>query len=270
MRKRKIAVVPMTLILMLITILIGSLFYTRNNDSSAHESSDIVQVPEIRYEKIKNKNGKYRYEDDQYIGRFGIDVSEFQGDIDWQKVKDDGAEFVFIRLGRRGASTGLLYLDEDFKRNYENAKAVGLEIGIYFFSQAIDTREAIEEAHFVINELRNREIDLPVAYDCEEVYLTDEKVRTEELTKEEFTDNAIAFCKEIERAGYQPVVYTNTYWAETYYDMEKISRYPIWLAQYDVDAPVFEYPFSIWQYSHEGSIDGIEGNVDFNIMFTKK
>lgn len=270
MRRRRIAVVPLTLTIMLMTIFVCSLFYSFNQSEVFEEAEDIIKIPKIKYEDIIDDHGKYHYEDDKYLGLFGIDVSEFQEEIDWEKVKESGAEFAFIRLGRRGATTGLLYLDEHFKENHEKASKAGMEIGIYFFSQAINTEEAVEEAHFVIKELRHRKINLPVVYDCEEVYLEDETPRTDGLSKDVFTQNALAFCREIEKAGYEPMIYTYSYWSDTFYDMDKISRYPIWFAQYDVDAPVLQYPISIWQYTNKGKIDGIKGDVDFNIMFTKK
>lgn len=225
---------------------------------------------EINYEDIKVVSGKYFYEDENFTSSFGIDVSTFQDEIDWNKVKNDSVEFAYIRIGRRGATTGLLYEDDLFEANYEGAKKAGLKIGVYFFSQAINETEARQEADWVINKLKGKEIDLPIAYDCEEVFLENELSRVIFLDKEDITKNALAFCRRLEEKNYHPIIYTYQFWADNYYDMEQLSSYPIWFAQYDVDEPKLDYPISIWQYSDKGTINGITTPVDLNIMFIKK
>lgn len=225
---------------------------------------------EINYEDIKVVSGKYFYEDDNFTSSFGIDVSTFQDEIDWNKVKNDSVEFAYIRIGRRGATTGLLYEDDLFEANYEGAKKAGLKIGVYFFSQAINETEARQEADWVIDELKGKEIDLPIAYDCEEVFLENELSRVIFLDKEDITKNALAFCRRLEENNYHPIIYTYQFWADNNYDMEQLSSYPIWFAQYDVDEPKLDYPISIWQYSDKGTINGISTPVDLNIMFIKK
>ena len=225
---------------------------------------------EINYEDIKVVSGKYFYEDDNFTSSFGIDVSTFQDEIDWNKVKNDSVEFAYIRIGRRGATTGLLYEDDLFEANYEGAKKAGLKIGVYFFSQAINETEARQEADWVIDKLKGKEIDLPIAYDCEEVFLENELSRVIFLDKEGITKNALAFCRRLEEKNYHPIIYTYQFWADNYYDMEQLSSYPIWFAQYDVDEPKLDYPISIWQYSDKGTINGISTPVDLNIMFIKK
>lgn len=225
---------------------------------------------EINYEDIKVVSGKYFYEDENFTSSFGIDVSTFQDEIDWNKVKNDSVEFAYIRIGRRGATTGLLYEDDLFEANYEGAKKAGLKIGVYFFSQAINETEARQEADWVIDKLKGKEIDLPIAYDCEEVFLENELSRVIFLDKEDITKNALAFCRRLEEKNYQPIIYTYQFWADNYYDMEQLSSYPIWFAQYDVDEPKLDYPISIWQYSDKGTINGISTPVDLNIMFIKK
>ena len=224
----------------------------------------------IDFDKIDRSDGHYSYEDDNYSSLFGIDVSTYQNEIDWQKVKADGVDFVFIRIGRRGATTGLLYEDDLFETNYAGAKENGLKVGVYFFSQAISEKEAREEADWVKKHLSGKQIDFPVVYDCEEVVLEDEISRMSELGKEEITSNAIAFAQRLSRHRYETIIYTNAYWAEEVYDMDRLTELPIWLAQYDVDVPVFEHPFFLWQYSDAGEIDGVKGPVDLNIMFIPK
>ena len=131
-------------------------------------------------------------------------------------------------------------------------------------------KEAQEEADFVYDRLKGKKIDFPVVYDLEEVYLENETPRISELTREEHTANALAFCERLNKKHYDTMIYTYQYWAENFYDMEKLKDYPIWYAQYDVKEPVFAYPITIWQYSHEGKVSGIEGAADLDIMFIRK
>lgn len=226
---------------------------------------------EIDFDKIENVSGKYSYEDDYYTSSFGIDVSEFQKDINWTKVKNDFVEFAYLRLGRRGATTGGLYVDEYFERNYEGAKANDLKVGVYFFSQALDEKEAREEAQFVLETLNGREVDLPIVFDCEEVFLEEGLLsRIFLLDKNQLTKNAIAFMEEIKKNGYEAAVYTYPYWLTNYYILDDLKAYPIWYAQYDVGYPELDCPIYIWQYSNVGTINGITGDTDLNIMFIKK
>ncbi len=271
MRKRKMKIHPIEIILvvmLMMTLLLAVVL--RSRTSHQQMAGEGTEETVIDYSAISDVNGHYYYEDRNYHSSFGIDISEFQENVDWQKVKDAGVEFVFLRIGRRGATTGLLYDDSEFTSHYEGARKVGLKVGVYFFSQATDIKEAREEADFVIDRLKGKKIDFPIVYDLEEVYLENETPRISELTMEEHTANALAFCERLNKKHYDTMIYTYQYWAETYYDMEKISRYPIWYAAYDTDEPKLDYPISIWQYSKTGMIDGIGVPIDFNIMFIKK
>lgn len=249
-------------------IVVGHLL--KNNKEEVPEEPIEEKEPGIDYSKIEVISGKYRYEDEHYTSSFGIDVSEFQEKIDWKKVKEDSVEFAYIRIGRRGATTGLLYEDKRFEENYKGARDNGITVGVYFFSQAIDEKEALEEAAWVIEHLKGKEVDLPIVYDCEEVFIEDEKPRLEGIDRKQLTDNTIAFAEEMKKNGYEVMIYTYQYWADTYYEMDRISAYPIWFAQYDTDSPSFEWPFSIWQYSNKGTINGINEETDLNIMFIQK
>ncbi|MBR0420114.1 MAG: glycoside hydrolase family 25 protein [Erysipelotrichaceae bacterium] len=254
---------------LLLIALIGLLLRPKKTEEPMIE--DIPEeIIEVDYKKIEDRNGKYYYEDDHFSSSFGIDVSTFQNKIDWKKVKDEGVEFAYIRIGRRGATTGLLYPDDMFEENYKGARDNGIKVGIYFFSQAISEKEAIEEADYLLSLLGDKKIDFPIVYDCEEVYLDDETSRTSKTTKEQFTKNALAFIKRLEEKGYSCMIYTYQYWADNYYDMEQLKEYPLWYAQYDVKEPDFSYPVTIWQYSHSGTINGIEGSADLDIMFIRK
>lgn len=226
---------------------------------------------QVDYSKIRSISGKYSYEDDNYTSMFGIDVAEFQQEIDWRKVKDDSVEFAYIRLGRRGATKGDLYIDERFEANYKGARDNGIKVGVYFFSQALDEKEAIEEAHYVLSALENKKIDLPIAYDLEEVFLEDGLVsRIALLDKEQLTRNAIAFTNEIKKFGHEVIIYTYPYWLANFYDLDEIRDIPMWYAQYDVKKPEIDNPIMIWQYSNTGTINGISKDTDLNIMFIRK
>ena len=226
--------------------------------------------PEIDYTKIESVSGKYTYDDEYFHGSFGIDVSEFQDDIDWEKVKNDGVEFVFIRIGRRGATSGMLYDDPKFEANYSGARQYGIPVGVYFFSQAVSEAEALEEAKWVLEKLKGKQLDLPVVYDCEEVFFEDEKSRLEDVDRKQLTDNALAFLNEISQNGYDTMIYIYQYWADERVEMDRLTDYPIWYAQYDVKQPLSDHPFVIWQYSNKGTVNGIREPVDMNIMFTQK
>lgn len=208
------------------------------------------------------------YEDDTYTSRLGVDVSYHQGDIDWEKVKADGYEFAVIRLGYRGyGETGSINLDEKFYENITNAQNAGLDVGVYFFSQAIDEGEAAEEAEFVLEHLNGVNLQLPVVYDPERIL--EDEARTDDVSGEQFTKNALMFCSMIEDAGYEPMIYGNMLWEAFEFEMEQVCRYPFWYADYE-RKPQTPYRFRIWQFSEEGHVEGIPETVDLNIELIRK
>jgi len=202
--------------------------------------------------------------DERYRSRLGIDVSSFQGDVDWAAVKDAGIEFVIIRLGYRGyGQAGTLCLDKKFLQNIEGAQAQGLDVGVYFFAQAVNEAEAVEEAEFVLRYLEGYELQLPVVYDPESIL--DDTARTDNVTGEQFTLNTLAFCERIKEAGYEAMVYSNMLWEAYKLDLAQLSDYPIWYADYEL-LPQTPYRFSFWQYTNTGRVAGIIGDVDYNIQ----
>ncbi|MCR4739600.1 MAG: glycoside hydrolase family 25 protein [Lachnospiraceae bacterium] len=215
------------------------------------------------------RNGdRLSYEDDVFSSEWGIDVSRYQNTINWEKVKAAGAEFAFIRIGFRGYGTeGSLNLDDRFKRNIEEAKKAGIDVGVYFFAQAVNEEEAREEAEFVIKNLEGYELDLPVVYDPESIL--DAEARTDNVTGEQFTKNTEVFCSVIKEAGYSPMIYCNMLWEAYELDLEKLSEYPVWYADYEY-YPQTPYLYEYWQYSNEGRIDGISGGIDLNIRMVRK
>jgi len=193
----------------------------------------------------------------------GIDVSFWQGDIDWSKVKQAGVEFVMIRAGARGTETGDLFEDDYAQANYAGATAVGIKVGAYFFSQAVTPEEAVEEARYLLKIIRGWDIQMPVVYDWEFVSAD---ARTADMDPRTLTDCAKAFCKTVRDGGYRPMIYFNTNQSFDMLYLAELKEYDFWLAQYDT---VLRYPYKIdmWQYSETGSVPGIKGNVDINLYF---
>lgn len=201
--------------------------------------------------------------DDNYTSRLGVDVSEHQGYVDWQTLKDNGFSFAFIRLGYRGyGQEGRICLDKEFHRNIQNAQAAGFDVGVYFFAQAINEEEAREEADFVLQNLQGYTLQLPVVYDPESIL--DDEARTDNVSGEQFTKNTKVFCSAVAEAGYDPMIYANMLWEAFELDLEKLSEYPLWYADYE-PAPQTPYHFRFWQYTNVGQVPGITGNADLNI-----
>ena len=194
----------------------------------------------------------------------GIDVSEWQGSIDWQQVKDAGVEFVIIRVGARGTVEGKLLTDDRAQEYYAGATAVGLKVGAYFFSQSITVEEAVEEAQFLLDAVKDWDVALPLVYDWE--YVGGE-ARTRKMDARTLTDMTKAFCDTIADAGYQPMLYFGRSQSTDLLHLEELVDYPFWLAMYST---IMDYPYKIhmWQYTDTGSVPGISGNVDMNLLFT--
>lgn len=194
----------------------------------------------------------------------GIDVSAHQQEIDWEKVRASGVEFAMIRLGYRGyGEAGTLNEDKYARANLEGAAAAGLDIGVYFFSQAVSVEEALEEAEFVLEMLDGMELDMPVVYDWEYV---SEEARTANVDRRTLTDCTLAFLGKIEEAGYWPMVYFNTGQALRMLYLRELNQYDFWLALYS-HRMTFPYQVKMWQYTSTGRVPGVEGNCDINIYF---
>ena len=213
------------------------------------------------------KDGTYAYyEDGVKISHLGVDLSEFQSGVDFEALKKTGVEFVMLRVGGRYyGEKGTMYEDTVFEDYYEKAQAAGLKIGAYFLSQATTVEEAKEEANFILKKLNGRKLSYPIAFDWENI--GDDEARTDNVTGETLTLMAEAFCDTISESGYKPIVYSNTDQMFTRYDFETMKDYDFWLADYR-DFPNMYYKFDMWQYTKEGTIDGVEGTVDLNLSFT--
>ena len=195
--------------------------------------------------------------------RVGIDVSYYQGNIDWEKVKAAGVEFVFVRAGYRGYSNGRLVKDSCFDQNMRGALAAGLEVGVYFFSQAINVQEAQEEATFTYNLIKNYDVTFPVAFDAE--YATSGRTgRADHLSASTRTLVVNAFCSQIKSYGYTPMLYAGIYFMRDELQMSLLSNYQLWIPRYNSTLG-YDGEYKCWQYTSTGRVDGISGNVDMNV-----
>lgn len=206
------------------------------------------------------------YENGKKVSYVGVDISDEQDYVDFAKVKKAGIDYVMIRLGARGYSTGQLILDDYFEDNIKRATNAGLDVGVYFFSQAITVEEAQEEANMVLEHLEGYDVDYPVALDME--FVGSDFARTDALTIAEQTDIAMIFLQTIEGAGYKTIIYGDKEWLIQQIDLSKLTAYDVWLSQ-PGDIPDYPYHFAMWQYDYEGSVDGIAGGVNMNISFVK-
>ncbi len=191
----------------------------------------------------------------------GVDVSTWQGWIDWQQVADSGIQFAIIRVGYRGTEQGTLSPDDMAQANYEGARAAGLQVGAYFFSQAITPEEARDEAIYAMELVKDWTLDLPLVYDWEYV---SEEARTANVDAQLLTDCTVAFCEEVEKGGYTPMVYFNPSQAHKRMYLDELTQFPFWLAMYDT---VMSYPHKVdmWQYTSTGYVPGISTNADINL-----
>lgn len=208
---------------------------------------------------------KYSFDSDgvlkQSSGIMGIDVSKHNGNIDWNAVRDSGVNFVIIRCGYRGSATGALVIDPKFKANIQGATAAGLKVGVYFFSQAVNEAEAIEEASMALDLIKGYKISYPVFIDVEA-----SNGRGDTISSAQRTAVVDAFCKTIQNGGYTPGIYANRSWLTGKMNMGSLNKYKVWYAQYAA-SPTYTGRFDMWQYSSRGRISGISGNVDLNISY---
>lgn len=227
--------------------------------------ADVPKSPIEPSEIVKDGMGFVKYiGNDGLQSKIGVDVSEYQGVINWEQVKNAGVEFAIIRAGYRTYGGGVITLDNSLITNIDGANAAGIDVGVYFFSQAITPEEAIEEADAVLDAVAGRTITYPIVFDWEIIY--DDTARTDTITVEGLADCCVAFCERVKSAGYTPMVYQNASTSTHKLDLPRIKDYDFWLAEY-TDFPTFYYEYDMWQYTSEGTIPGIEGNVDINISF---
>ena len=224
-------------------------------------------VPENSYDPagFYEEGGFKRYKSEDTLASVGVDVSSHQQEIDWELVAANGVEFAMIRVGYRGYTEGEIQSDDYFVQNIEGARAAGLDVGVYFFSQALDEQEAIDEANYVLEQIKDSPLSYPVIFDWEDI---EADARTDGMDSVQLTKNAIAFCDTIEQAGYRAGVYFNQRFGYEEFDLESLQDYVFWLAEYN-DTPSFSFHFQIWQYCNDGRVDGIKTDVDLNLAFLR-
>ena len=226
-------------------------------------------LPKNTYDftKMEEKAGlKHYMENGRKISYVGVDISKQTGSVNFAGLKAAGVDYAMIRVGARGYSTGQISVDENFKANIEGAIAEGLDVGVYFYSQAISQDEAVQEANIVIQNLEQYrgKVKYPVAFDME--FVVNDEARIDGLSREDRTTIAAAFLETVRAAGYVPMIYGDKEWLIKEIDTAKLQDYDVWLAQ-EADIPDYPYEYAMWQYTTTGTVNGIAGNADLNICF---
>lgn len=229
----------------------------------------LSDVPRNDYDRENfyiEDESSYMYYHDEAGNRqssVAVDVSAYQGNIDWTAVKDAGVSMAIVRVGFRGYGSGKLVYDEMYQRNIQGALDAGLRVGVYFFTQAIDYAEGQEEARYVLDAISAYNIDGPVVIDTE--YISEDS-RTNDLDVDGRTEAVLGFCDTVKEMGYEPAIYANRNWFVQNLDMSKLCKYKIWVAAYSNQIR-FPYEFTGWQYTNGGNIPGISTEVDMNVWF---
>lgn len=204
------------------------------------------------------------YEDETIVSKCGVDISSNQGDVDFSKLKNAGCDFVMLKVGARGYSSGNIVSDANFRDNMKSAKKAGLDIGVYFCSQAVSKAEAREEADEILDAISGYSVKYPVAFVMENV--DDDMARIEALDMTERTQIAKAFMNRIEDAGCKAMIYGDKEWLLTMVDMEELQDYDVWFAQ-DSDEPEYPYEFGMWQHDSDAKVKGITGDAAVIMSF---
>ena len=245
-------------------------------DASSLAATDVAEqsagagggaVPSYDYDwgKLEYADGRYAYVVNGKVkSRTGIDISDHQPGTDWEAVAGDGIDFAIVRLGYRGATEGVIHLDEQFEANIDGAQSAGLDCGVYFFSQAVTTGEAVEEADFVIKSLDGRKLQYPVVYDFETSVNGIEHPRTEKLSADQLVEIANAFRKRIEDAGYNTMLYGNGYDLDRY-TADYLDSQAVWWAEYGPEVPTYGGAIAMWQYTSGGEVAGVNGGADVSV-----
>ena len=224
----------------------------------------VIPKNDLIEENFSMKDGRLIYsQGGRNVSHFGIDVSKYNGTISWNKVKKDGVEFALIRVGARGYSSGNIILDENFQANLKGCNENKIDVGAYFFSQAITTNEAVEEANYCVAALGGTKIKYPVIFDSESIL--NDNYRTENLTAEELTSIFKAFADTVKLYGYTPMVAASKEQLAKHFDLQSMSGYDVWLLD-EGEKTEYPYRYSIRQYDSEGKIEGISSNsVNYDI-----
>jgi GH25 family lysozyme M1 (1,4-beta-N-acetylmuramidase) len=224
------------------------------------------------YDNLILEDGRYKFVQDGFVTSYtGIDVSRHNGQIDWAAVAADGIDFAMIRCAYRGYSEAVINDDDAFVRNIEGALAAGIDVGVYFYSQAVNPDEAADEAAYIIEKIAPYEITYPVVIDIEitEAGSDGDIPRQNLVSGKDLTNLAAVFCEAVKDAGYTPMIYANLRMAYLKLDLRKLVSYDFWISEWrdEEHNPSFYYDFQIWQYKTDAEVDGIEGDVSLNICF---
>ena len=211
-----------------------------------------------------NVTGLISYKDSKREAIKGVDLSKYNGAVDFARLKENGIGFAMLRLGSRGYGTGQINLDEKFVEYAQNAQLAGILIGAYFYSQAVNENEAIEEANYIVGAVSGFNVKYPIAIDIEKV--DSDEARTDKLTNKERTAIVKAFCDAVKGYGYKPVIYASRDMLIADLNLEDLTDYDVWLADDNVPTD-YPYRFGMWQYDKKGKIDGITGDIDLDISF---
>lgn len=204
------------------------------------------------------------YENGKNISYMGVDISKETGLVDFVKLKNAGVQFVMIKVGARGYGNGQLTVDDTFTDYIQKASEAGLDIGVYFYSQAITKEEALEEANLVYENIKDYHLVYPIAFDMEKV--SGDAARTDFLTREEKSNLALVFLDALKNVGYKGIIYGNKEWLIKEINLSTVGTYDIWLSQ-EGEKPDYPYKYSMWQYTQSGTIDGINGDANLDICF---
>lgn len=219
------------------------------------------------FTKMEDKAGLKRYmENGRKTSYVGVDISKHTGKVYFPSLKAAGVDYVMIRLGSRGYTTGQITLDENFKENIEGAIEAQLDVGIYFYSQAVSQDEAVQEANFVVQNLEpyRAHVKYPVAFNMG--FVSNDKSRIEGLGREDKTAVTVSFLDAVRAAGYVPMIYGDKEWLIKEVDLTKLQDYDVWLSQ-EEEIPDYPYRYAMWQYNTDGVLNGIDGGADLNICF---
>ena len=243
-------------------------YYAIEDDKGKKTYYEIKKdVPKNDYDfenNLINENGMLTYKESKRESVKGVDLSKYNGTVDFTKLKDAGVGFAMLRLGSRGYGSGKISLDEKFVEYAQNAQVAGIPIGAYIYSQAVNEVEAVEEANYIVGAISGFNVKYPVAIDIERV--SGDEARTDKLTNSERTAIVKKFCETVKGYGYKPVIYASAEMLVGGLDIEELQDYDVWLADEKIPTE-YPYRFGMWQYNTKGHIDGITGDIDLDISF---
>ena len=243
-------------------------YYAIEDDNGKKTYYEIIKdMPRNDYNlenNLINENGLLTYKDSKRESVKGVDLSKYNGTVDFTKLKEAGVGFAMLRLASRGYGSGKISLDEKFVEYAQNAQVAGIQIGAYFYSQAVSENEAVEEANYIVGAISGFNVKYPVAIDIERV--SGDEARTDKLTNKERTSIVKMFCDTVKGYGYKPIIYASSEMLVGGLDLKELQDYDVWLADEKIPTE-YPYRFGMWQYNTKGHIDGITGDIDLDISF---